>query len=72
MKLEVGKTYVVTHQRKGTFAVRVTGQCDTWTNGVVVDGKTTAMLDYNVAHAGDSVTCRTAFIQRAIEQPQAE
>lgn len=71
MKLETGKTYLVTCQRKGTFAMRVTGQCGTWTNGVVVDGKTTAMLDYNVAHVGDEITCRTAFIQRAIEQPEA-
>lgn len=71
MKLEAGKTYLVTCQRKGTFAMRVKSQCDTWTNGVVVGGKTTAMLDYNVAHVGDDITCRTAFIQRAIEQPEA-
>lgn len=30
MKLETGKTYLVTAKRKGTFMMRVTGQCDTW------------------------------------------
>lgn len=71
MKLETGKTYLVTAQRKGTFMMRVTGQCDTWTTGFVVGGKTTAMLDYNVKEKGEEVTCRTEFIRSAIEQPEA-
>ena len=71
MQLEAGKTYLVTAQRKGTFMMRVTGQDDTWTHGVVVGGKTNAMLDYNIKEVGDEVTCRTIFIQRAIEQPVA-
>jgi len=37
VNLEAGKTYLVTCQRNGTFAMRVTGQCDTWANGVVVE-----------------------------------
>lgn len=71
MELEPGKTYLVTAQRKGTFMMKVTSQDDTWTHGIVAGGKTAAMLDYNVKGAGDEVTCRTSFIQRAIEQPSA-
>ena len=71
MKLETGKTYLVTAQRKGTFAMRVTGQDETWTHGVVAGGKTTAMLDYNVKEKGESLSCRTAFIRSAVEQPEA-
>lgn len=71
MKIETGKTYLITAQRKGTFMMRVTGQCDTWTNGIVVGGKTTAMCDYNVKEKGETVTCRTSFIRQAVEQPQA-
>ncbi len=69
MELQIGKTYLVTAQRKGTFMMRVTGQDDTWTNGVITGGKTTAMLDYNVREKGENVTCRTRFIKTAIEQP---
>lgn len=56
-------------QRKGTFAMKITGQCDTWTYGVIVGGETDAMLDYNRRGAGESVTCRTEFITSATEQP---
>lgn len=71
MELEIGKTYLIKARRKGTFMMRVTRKCDTWTHGVVVGGKTTAMMSYNVCEAGDEVTCRTEFIDSAIEQPQA-
>jgi len=71
MKIEIGKTYLITAQRKGTFMMRVTGQCDTWTHGIIVGGKTTAMCDYNVKENGEDVTCRTSFIRQAVKQPQA-
>lgn len=68
MNIEIGKTYLITARRKGTFMMRVTEQCDTWTTGTVVAGKTSAILDYNVKGKGEKVTCRTSFIQQAIEQ----
>lgn len=68
MELETGKTYLIKAQRKGTFMMRVTGQCDTWTTGIISGGKTTAMLDHNVKEKGDEVACRTSFIQSAIKQ----
>lgn len=71
MKLEIGKTYLITAQRKGTFMMRVTKQDDTWTEGVVMGGKASEMLDYNVKSACEELTCRTSFIQRATEQPSA-
>lgn len=71
MQLETGKTYLVTAQRKGTFMMRVTGQCETWTHGVIVGGRTTAMLEENAREKGEEVTCRTSFIRSAIEQPEA-
>ena len=69
MDIEVGKTYLITAQRKGTFMMRVTDKDETWTRGVVVGGKASAMLDYNEKFVGDEVTCRTSFIRCATEQP---
>jgi hypothetical protein len=70
MKLESGKTYLVNCERKGTFMLRVTGQDNTWTYGVVAAGKASAMLDYNVKRAREDITCRTSFIRSAVEQPE--
>lgn len=67
--LHIGKTYLVSTQRKGTFMMRITGKCDTWTHGVVVGGSAKAMLDYNVKGVGEEVSCRTSFILSAVEQP---
>ena len=71
MKLENGKTYLVNHSRKGTFAMRVNGQCATWAHGVIAGGKANAMLDYNEKFAGDDISVRISHLQSAIEQPQA-
>ncbi len=72
MKLETGKIYLVSTQRKGTFVMRVTGQDDTWTHGVIVVGKAKAMLAYNEREVGEEITLRTSFILRATEQLDAE
>ncbi len=71
MNIETGKTYLITAQRKGTFMMRVTEQCDTWITGIVCGGKTTAIRDYNVKGVGEEVICRASFILSAVEQPQA-
>lgn len=70
MNLETGKTYLISAQRKGTFMMRVTGQCETWTHGVVTGGETDAMLEYNKHVIGEDVSCRTSFILSASEQPE--
>lgn len=71
MILEVGKTYKVSHDRKGSFTVRVTSQCDTWTTGIITKGKTLAMCDYNKADEGESVTFRSKWTRKAVEIPLA-
>jgi len=71
MNLENGKTYLVNHSRKGTFAMKVNSQCDTWAHGVVAGGKASAMLDYNEKFNGDDISVRISHLRSAVEQPQA-
>lgn len=71
MELEIGKTYLITASRKGTFMMRITSQCDTWTGGVVVGGQTQAMMEHNKCYKGDKITCRTSFITGAVKQLEA-
>ena len=68
---EINSVYLISCQRKGTFMIKVTGQCDTWLSGVVVAGETKAMLDYNRTGIGEQVTCRKSFIKSATKQPGA-
>lgn len=68
MKLEIGKTYLIKHSRKGTFTARIMREHDGFTTAVIVDGKTTAILDCNVDGVGDTVSFRTKFIVSAKEQ----
>ena len=65
---ESGKIYKVTHQRKGTFVMRVDSQDDEWAHGEVVSGETSAMLDYNVKGEGDSVSVRKSLVRSVEEQ----
>lgn len=67
MILEIGKTYLVSHSRKGRFTVKVTDQCDTWTTGIIVSGETQAMLDYNKSFEGEEVTFRSKWTNSAEE-----
>ncbi len=72
MQFETGKTYKVIHDRKGTFDLKVTGQCDEWVSGVVVGGKTEAMLSYNVALPGDPLKLRKSLLLKSTELATAE
>lgn len=63
-----GKTYFVNHTRKGTFFMKLTGQCDEWATGEIVGGEAKAMMDYNVKEKGESITARKSFAS-FIEQP---
>ncbi len=56
--VEVGKTYLVNHSRKGTFTARMTRVDDTWATGVITGGHAGAMLDYNDRDKGEEVTMR--------------
>jgi hypothetical protein len=57
-KPEVGKEYEVRHSRKGTFRIVVREIRGEWIDGTVVDGVAKAVMTYNVAHEGDSITIR--------------
>jgi hypothetical protein len=62
--IEVGKTYKVVSQRKGTFTGMATQVSDEWVTVLITTGKAMAMLDYNERDAGEEVTVRrslTAF-----------
>jgi len=67
--MKPGKTYLVNHQRKGTFMAKITGQSGEWTIGIIVGGKANAMMDYNIKEVGDEITFRTSHVSSAIEQP---
>ena len=67
MDLENGKTYLISHQRKGAFTLFVESQCDEWVNGQIVDGTASAMMDYNVKQKGEKITCRKSLIRRATQ-----
>lgn len=65
--LEVGKTYEVRNQRKGTFSMRVASIDGEWITGEVVDGVAKAIMSYNVKEEGESVTvrsCHSYFIEK--------
>jgi hypothetical protein len=68
MNIEVGKTYLIKHQRKGVFAGKIIGIDDTWTTAIVTGGSAKAMLDYNVAEKGDTISVRAEWITGAVEQ----
>jgi hypothetical protein len=61
MKVEVGKTYAVDHQRKGKFTMQVTDRDDQFIIGIVVSGTAKAMLKYNECQVGEQVCVRESF-----------
>jgi len=60
-KPEIGKTYHVSHQRKGDFVMRVTGVHGEWIDGVVAEGMADAILRDNRKFEGDPITVRESF-----------
>ncbi len=68
MSVEIGKTYLVNSQRKGTFLLRATTVDDEWVTGVIVGGKADAILDYNRRELGEEVTVRRS-LSKFTEQP---
>jgi len=65
--MEIGKTYVVSHSRKGKFTLHVTSMSDEWVTGVIVDGTAGAMMEYNEKYKGEELTARKSFI-RVVEE----
>lgn len=59
--VEVGKTYLVNSQRKGTFMARMTRVDDTWATGIITGGYARAMMEYNERDKGEEVTVRRSL-----------
>ena len=59
MNIEIGKTYRVTHARKGTFTAKVTGLCGAWVDLEVIDGEAAGLRGDVLAAAGDPITVRS-------------
>jgi hypothetical protein len=59
--LEIGKTYVVTSQRKGSFKMKLTHQNETLASGIITKGKAKAIMAYNEVEEGEEVTVRKSF-----------
>ena len=68
MALEVGKTYLINHSRKGTFVAKIKSNDDTWTTGRIVEGQTEALMQCNVQDVGEDVTFRTRLVNSYQEQ----
>lgn len=59
--IQAGKTYHINHSRKGKFTGTVTKFDDTWADVLIVMGRAKAMLAYNEANEGETVTVRRSF-----------
>lgn len=58
---QVGKTYCITHSRKGKFTGRVMGVSGEWATVQITDGKAGAVLHCNERNTGETVTVRIGF-----------
>lgn len=56
MSFENGKTYEVTHSRKGRFTLRVENQSEEWLTGLIVDGT-----------ESEEITVRKSFLSNSSE-----
>lgn len=59
--LKPGTIYEVKHSRKGLFVMRLDKISDDWGSGVIVEGRASALLHYNVKEEGDPITVRLSF-----------
>ena len=60
-QLEVGKTYNVVSQRKGSFTVRITRQDDTWVSGIIIRTEKAYNLNSGEADGTEEVTLRKSL-----------
>lgn len=69
--MEVGKTYLIKHQRKGTFVAKILSENGDFTDALIVAGQAGAMLAENIATLGETITFRTSFVISATPQPDS-
>jgi len=62
-----GKTFLVTHRRKGTFVYKVIGISGTFFDGFIVAGETKTMLPENSKSGGERLSLRRSLITKMEE-----
>lgn len=67
MEPEIGKTYTITHERKGRFALRITEVTPATLTGEIVEGATIVLVAANRRTVGESVILRRSLIRSVIE-----
>ena len=68
--IEVGKTYLINSQRKGTFFARLTNVNDEWATGIILVGHAHAMMEYNERDKGEEITVRRTMSIFTEQLPQ--
>jgi hypothetical protein len=66
-KLVEGKTFNITHCRKGSFTIKVTDLQKEWVTGEITEGHTTTLCEYNRKDVGESETIRISFLTKCEE-----
>jgi hypothetical protein len=61
--LTIGKAYKVNHSREGIFLMRIDGQDSLFAYGVLLEGVTKVLLDYNENIVGDEIAVRKDLCQ---------
>jgi len=63
MSIEVGKTYLIDHSRKGTFIAKLLKDDGTWLTVEIVKGRAHYISTMNVGRGvvGDVITIRKSF-----------
>ena len=59
--IEIGKIYLVNHDRKGQFVIKVTSVRDDFVTGIILNGHTSTMLHYNEQYEGELITIRMSL-----------
>jgi len=66
-KMKKGKTYNVTHCRKGSFTIKVKSQTEDWVTGTLIDGKPEVLVADNQVFEGEEITLRKTFLTKIKE-----
>lgn len=61
MQIEIGKSYIVNHARKGRFAGKLVRDEGEFVEILISSGKATAMLKENEADPGEKITIRRSL-----------
>ena len=70
-EMDIGKTYLIKHLRKGTFMATILNKNNNFIDARIVGGQADAMLAENIATIGETITFRTSFVISAIPQPES-